>query len=491
MEFQGMYIDGQFTPKTAADRLMAVVNPATGETIAEVPQGTREDTEAAIEAARRAFDAGPWRQSTGPQRARVLFRIADELRRNAARLAELETLNMGKPLAESEFDVADAAAAFEYFGGWATKIYGDVNPVPDNAFSFTVKEPVGVCGLIIPWNYPLMMAAWKIAPAMAAGCTVVLKPAEATPLTALELAKLFDGIEELPKGVVNVVTGLGPEAGACLAESSKVDKVAFTGSTEVGRLIMTAAARTNLKKVTLELGGKSPNIFFADSDFEAAVEGALFGCFVNQGEVCSAGSRILVQKSIYDKFLGAMVEKTKTIKVGPGMDRGNKLGPLVTHEHLDRVESFVSAGKKEGAKLVHGGGRITGGSHGNGYFLEPTIFADVSNGMKIAREEIFGPVASVIRFDTEEEAISIANDSVFGLAGAVWTRDIYKAFRVVRSVRAGIMWVNHMQPCYVEAPWGGFKQSGIGRELGRYGVENFLESKVVHVNLNESAIGWY
>lgn len=490
MKTYPVYVNGEFSECSSVKR-MDIFDPASGAVIAQVPECTRREMESAIDSARRAFDDGPWRASTGQQRARVLFKIAEGIRKNAAKLAELETLNMGKPLTESEFDVADAATCFEYFGGWATKIFGDVNPVPDNAYSFTTKEPVGVCGLIIPWNYPLMMAAWKLAPALAAGCTMILKPAESTPLTALELARILDEIDELPKGVVNIVTGLGEEAGACLAESHKVDKIAFTGSTEVGRLIMQAAAKSNLKKVTLELGGKSPNIFFADSDFEAAVEGALFGCFVNQGEVCSAGSRILVQDSIYDRFVDAMIQKTKTIKVGPGMDRENKLGPLVTSEHLERVQSYVNAGKKEGASLVYGGKRFEGGPLAKGYFMEPAIFSNVTNSMKIAREEIFGPVASVIRFRDEEEAVKIANDSPFGLAGAVWTRDIFKAFRVVKSIRAGIMWVNSMQPCFVEAPWGGYKQSGIGRELGRYGVENFLENKLVHVNLNEAALGWY
>lgn len=486
MKTYQMYINGEFT-NGSSGKLMDVYNPATGEVIAQVPESNKADTESAIDSARQAFDKGDWKNATGQQRARVLFKIAEGLRAKADELAVLETENMGKPIVESEYDLSDAATCFEYFAGWATKIFGEVNPVPDNAMSFTVKEPVGVCGLIIPWNYPLLMAAWKIAPALAAGCTMVLKPAEATPLTVLELAKILDNIEELPRGVVNIVTGYGEVAGATLAESRKVDKVAFTGSTEVGRLIMKAAADTNLKKVTLELGGKSPNIFFADSDFEAAVEGALFGCFVNQGEVCSAGSRILVQRPIYEKFVEAMIAKTKTIKVGSGMNRDNKLGPLVTQEHFDRVTGYIKKGQEEGAKLVFGGNRV-----GNsGYFVEPTIFADVKNSMTIAQEEIFGPVASVIPFDDEDEAVSIANDTPFGLAGAVWTRDIYKAFRVVRAVRAGILWVNHMQPTFVEAPWGGYKQSGTGRELGKYGVENFLESKLIHVNLNEGPMGWY
>lgn len=489
MKSYQMYIGGEFT-QGSTTKVMDVYNPATGEVFAQVPEANRQDMKSAIAAARDAFDNGPWRQSTGIQRANVLLQIANGLRARAAELAELETLNMGKPLTESEYDLGDAATCFEYFAGWATKIFGEVNPVPDNAVSMTMKEPIGVCGLIIPWNYPLLMAAWKLAPALAAGCTMILKPAEATPLTVLELAKILDSIEDLPKGVVNIVTGYGEEVGAELAENHDVDKVAFTGSTEVGRLIMKSAADSNLKKVTLELGGKSPNIFFADSDFEAAVEGALFGCFVNQGEVCSAGSRILVQKPIYEKFVEAMIAKTKTIKVGPGMDRENKLGALVTQEHLDRVMGYVGKGKAEGAELVYGGERL-GNELAKGYFVAPTIFAGVNNQMTIAREEIFGPVASVIPFEDEAEAVQIANDTPFGLAGAVWTRDIFKAFRVVKAIRAGILWVNHMQPTYCEAPWGGYKQSGTGRELGRYGIENFLESKQVHINLNEGPMGWY
>jgi len=489
MQTYQMYVNGEFTNATS-NKMMDIFNPATGEVFAQVPQASREDMDQAIAAAHDAFYKGEWKQSTGQSRARVLFKIAEALRQHADRLAELETVNMGKPLLESEYDLADAAACFEYFAGWATKVFGDVNPVPDNAMSFTLKEPIGVCGLIIPWNYPLVMAAWKLAPAIAAGCTMVLKPAEATPLTVLELAKILESIEELPKGVINIVTGLGTEVGAALAESNKVNKIAFTGSTNVGRSIMRAAANTNLKKVTLELGGKSPNIFFADSDFEAAVEGALFGCFVNQGEVCSAGSRILVQKSIYEKFVEAMITKTKTIKVGSGMDRENKLGPLVTEVHMNRVLEFVKKGSEEGATLAYGGNRI-GGSLEKGYFIEPTILTNVSNSMTIAREEIFGPVASVIPFEDEAEAIQIANDTPYGLAGAVWTRDIFKAFRVVKAVQAGILWVNHMQPTFVEAPWGGYKQSGIGRELGRFGIENYLESKLVHINLTEGPMGWY
>jgi betaine-aldehyde dehydrogenase len=334
------------------------------------------------------------------------------------------------------------------------------------------------------------MAAWKIAPALCAGCTVVLKPAEATPLTVLAFAKLLDGLDDLPPGVINIVTGDGPEVGAELAENPDVDKIAFTGSTQTGRSIMHAAADSNLKRVTLELGGKSPNIFFADADWEPAVEGAVFGVFVNQGEVCSAGSRILVEKSIHRDFVDAIIAKAKTIRLGDPLARETRMGPLVTAAHRERVLRYVEQGKREGASLVLGG-RTPAGAHSDGAYLEPTIFDRVDPNMTIAQEEIFGPVVSVIPFEGEKQAIAIANATPYGLAGAVWTRDIFRAFRAVRKLRAGIVWVNHMQPTYVEAPWGGMKMSGAGRELGRGGAENYLEQKQVHINLNENAVGWY
>lgn len=479
------YVNGQWVGGSTGETF-PVYDPSTEEIIAHVASASSADVDHAVGAARAAFDSGPWPQTTAQDRGRILFKLAEKVRQNAAMLVELESRNTGKPIIEAEFDVADVATCFEYYGGLATKVTGNVLPVPANALSFTLREPVGVAGQIIPWNYPLLMAAWKVAPALAAGCTCILKPAEQTPLTALQLAGWVEEIG-VPPGVVNVINGIGETTGAALVAHPGVDKIAFTGSAAVGKVIVKSAADT-LKRVSLELGGKSPNIFFADADWEAAVDGALFGIFINQGEVCSAGSRILVERSIYSKFVDAMTEKAKRIKLGPPLDRNTKMGPLISKEQYQRVTSYMEIGKTE-AKVAAGGGRAR--QFSKGYYVEPTIFYDVQNSARIAREEIFGPVASVIAFDDEKEAIRIANDTPYGLAAAVWTRDIFKAFRVVKSFRAGIIWVNHMQPTYVEAPWGGYKQSGFGRELGPWGLEEYLETKQVFVNLEETPIGWY
>jgi betaine-aldehyde dehydrogenase len=480
-----MYVNGE-SVEAASGKYFPVFDPSTEEIIAEVPDANERDVDRAVSAAKAAFESGPWPQTTAQERGRILFRLAERVRKEAAALAELEARNSGKPIVEAEFDISDVATCFEYYGGLATKVLGHVNPVPDNALSLSLREPIGVAAQIIPWNYPLLMAAWKLAPAIAAGCTCVLKPAEQTPLTALVFAGYLADAG-LPPGVVNIITGFGETAGAPLVKHPDVNKVAFTGSAAVGKLIVKMAADT-VKRVTLELGGKSPNIFFADADFEAAIDGALFGVFINQGEVCSAGSRILVEKPIYSKFVDAMAAKAKSIRLGFPLARETKMGPLVSKEQFDRVRSYQELGKKE-AKIATGGGRP--GGFARGYYVEPTIFYDVDNSARIAQEEIFGPVAAVIPFADEAEAIRIANATPYGLAAAVWSRDIFKAFRMVKAIRAGIIWVNHMQPTYVEAPWGGYKQSGFGRELGPWGIEEYLETKQVYVNLNEQPIGWY
>lgn len=482
------YINGRWVSSVSGST-REIRDPGNGELLAKVAESGREDMRQAILAAREAFDRGPWRKTTALERGKSLFKVADAIRAQAKELAELEVRNCGKPLAEAEFDVADAANCFEFYGGLATKIHGETMQVPANSVSFVVREPIGVCGQIIPWNFPLLMAAWKLAPALAAGNTCVLKPSELTPLTALKLAEIFMRMEFYP-GVVNIVTGPGAGAGEELSENAMVDKVAFTGGTVTGRKVM-ASASSNLKKISLELGGKNPNIVFADADFEAAVDGVLFGAFANQGEVCSAGSRVLVEKSIQGPLVNALLSKVGKIKLGHGLQAGVKMGPLVSSAHREKVEAYIKIGREEGAKLLCGGKRPEGKEFEKGFFLEPTIFDQVNPRMRIAREEIFGPVLAIISFESEEEAIQIANDTEYGLAAAVWTRNLNKAMRVLQQVRAGITWVNTYHPTYNELPWGGYKQSGIGRELGLYGIEEYLETKQININLDEAPIAWY
>ncbi len=475
------YIEGEWVDAKDGGRF-DVVDPATGEAIATVPDAQPVDAERAIDAARRAFDDGPWSATSERERGRILLRAAEIVRREHERLAEMETRDSGKPIGEAREDIAEVAFMFEYYGGWATKISGEIPAVGPDAMSLVVKEPVGVTAAIVPWNYPMMMAVQKVAPALAAGCTVILKPAEQTPLTALEIPTILEEAG-LPPGVLNVITGFGPTAGSPLVHNRKVDKVGFTGSREVGKIIMREGADT-LKRVTLELGGKSPNIFFADASFDDAVEGTCNGIFWNQGEICSAGSRVFVERSIYDEALQAMVDRGRRVKVGAGLDPETTMGPLVSKEQQERVMGYIELGKKEAKLALMGEGPSDPGLAG-GYFVPPTIFYDAANDMKIAREEIFGPVMTVLPFSDVDEVIGLANDNDYGLAAAVWTRDIKKALNTAKALKAGIVWINDSQPAPTEAPWGGYKQSGVGRELGPYGLEDYLEVKHIYVNLAE------
>jgi betaine-aldehyde dehydrogenase len=482
-----MYVDGRW--KLAADGgTRDLINPANGETIATVAEGNERDAEEAIRAARKAFDEGPWGSTSAADRAALLLRVADRIDDCREEFTRIDTLNNGKPLREAEYDVIDAANCFRYYAGLATKPHGQTFDVPAPSQTFTVREPIGVCGQIVPWNYPLLMAVWKLAPALAAGNVCVLKPAELTPLSTLRLAAIFEELE-FPAGVVNIVIGAGTTVGHALAASTLVDKIAFTGGTKTGRSIMQAAT-SNLKKISLELGGKSPNVVFADADFDTAVDYALFGIFANSGQVCSAGSRLIVERSIHDKLLDRIVERARKIRVGDGFDPNSEMGPIISPVHRERVESYIATGREEGAKLLCGGERL-GGSLANGNFIAPTIFDGTKPDMRIVQEEIFGPVLVVQTFEDEADAIRLANDTVYGLAGAVFTQDVAKAHRVIRKMRAGITWINTYHPTYNEAPWGGYKQSGIGRELGTYGYDAYTEVKQINVNLDVAPSGWF
>jgi betaine-aldehyde dehydrogenase len=484
-----MFVDGNWVSSNKGDT-WDVINPANQEVIAKVPLADEEDTRMAIMAARRAFDHGPWRKMSQVDRGKLLLALAQEIRKHSEELAKLETLNCGKPIRESRFDISDTADCFEFYGGLADKINGDIVPVPDsNIFAMVLREPVGVVGQIIPWNYPLLMAAWKLAPALATGNCCVLKPAEITPLTALELGKLIKNVG-FPDGVVNIINGLGPVAGMELGKNEHVDKIAFTGSVDVGKQLMVAAAG-NVKKISLELGGKSPMIVFDDADFPLAVDWVQFGIFINQGEVCSATSRLYVQEKIHDKFVEALTRKTKRVRIGNPLDESTEMGPIASEKQLNKIMSYIDIGKKEGAEVAYGGTRLSKGELSRGLYVSPTIFTRVKNDMKIVQDEIFGPVLTVTKFKNEDEAIALANSTRYGLAGGVFTRDINRAFRIVKELRAGILWVNSSQPCFNQLPWGGFKQSGIGRELGKYAVEEYTQLKQVTFNLNESPLGWY
>jgi phenylacetaldehyde dehydrogenase len=479
-----MLIDGQWV-EAASGKTFKTVDPSTEEALAECAAGDKEDIDRAVRAARRAFEGGPWRRMTASERGRVLWKLADLIEARTEEFAQLETLDNGKPLSVARVaDVPLVVDHFRYYAGWATKVEGETIPVSvPGMFSYTLREPVGVIGQIIPWNFPLLMAAWKLGAALACGNTVVLKPAEQTPLSALHLGELLDDAG-IPPGVVNIVTGFGETAGAALSTHPDVDKVAFTGSTDVGREVMRAAAGT-LKRVSLELGGKSPNIVFADADLDQATEGAASAIYFNHGQCCCAGSRLFIERKVYDKVLPRLVEYSKSIKLGPGMDPATQMGPLVSSEQFERVNGFLASGKQAGAKVATGGGRPQ--EFSRGYFVAPTVFTDVKPDMKIVRDEIFGPVVCAIPFKDPEEVVAAGNDSAYGLAAAVWTRDVQKAHRIAQDMRAGTVWINCYNAFDAAAPFGGYKQSGFGREMGKAALELYTQIKTVWVNIGASA----
>lgn len=486
-----MYINGEWVDGTGT-RIIKSINPADGSVIDEIKEASVDDTELAIEAARKSFyESREWRDMDTQSRSDILLKIADKIEERLEDIARVESMDNGKPLREAEADVDDAVHCFRYYAGLIRTPEGGCYGVNQNFGKMTsleVREPVGVCALITPWNFPFLMGVWKLAPALAAGNSIIFKPSSDTFLSIIKIFEIFDEIG-LPKGVVNLVVGAGGTVGNKLAESNLVDMVTFTGSTSVGQGIMRAAAG-NVKKIGLELGGKSPNVIFADVDIEAAVEWAMIGIFFNQGEVCCAGSRIIIEKSIKDKFVERFVERANNMTLGNPLNNPD-MGPLVSEKHMQDVLNYVELGKKEGALLRCGGYRYTEGECAKGFFVRPTIFDECTSDMRIVQEEIFGPVVTIQTFETEKEAIELANDTIYGLAGAVFTNDLTRALRVIKEIRAGITWINCYNPAFSEAPWGGYKMSGIGRELGVHGLEEYQEVKQININMNPGTLGWY
>ena len=484
-----LFIDGKFVDAESG-KTFETPNPSTGETLAEVAEADKADIDKAVVAARRAYE-GKWSKMSARDRGRLLYKLSQLIEEHSAELAALETADNGKPIRESTYvDLPQVVENFEYFAGYATKIEGETIPVPGEMFNYTLREPLGVCGQIIPWNFPLLMAAWKLAPALAAGNTVVLKPAEQTPVNAMELAKLIQEAG-FPDGVVNILPGYGETAGAALASHPGIDKIAFTGSTEVGKIIAREAAQ-NLTKVSLELGGKAPNIIFADADIEQAVNGAMMGIFFNQGQVCCAGSRLFVAEEIKDEFLGRLKEKAGKIVVGDPMNTATHMGPQVSDEQLCRIKGYVDIAREEGATVLMGGeSPKLEGDFQKGYFFQPTIFSEVKNQMRVAQEEIFGPVTSAITFKDEDDLLKQANETIYGLSAGIWTQDITRAHRFAKAVHAGVVWINTFNMFNAASPFGGFKQSGYGREMGKHALELYTHIKSVWVDLSGKPIGWF
>jgi phenylacetaldehyde dehydrogenase len=472
-----LFINGAFVDAKRG-KTFPVYNPATGETLAHVAEGDGADIDIAVAAARRAFESGPWPALSPSQRARLIYKLADKLEERLEDFALLESLDNGKPLAVARVaDVPMSVDNLRYMAGWATKLVGESIPIPGEFHAYTRREPIGVVGQIIPWNFPLLMAAWKLGPALAAGCTIVLKPAEQTPLTAILLAEIAAEVG-FPPGVINVVPGYGETAGAALSAHPGVDKVAFTGSTEVGKLIVKAAAG-NLKKVTLELGGKSPNVIFADANIAEATQGAAFGIFFNMGQCCTAGSRLFVERSVFDEVTHGIAAAAKAMNVGHGLDSRTDIGPLVSDEQLARVTGYIASSISEGARTLAGGTRVGD----RGYFVEPTVIVDTKPHMKVMQEEIFGPVVCATPFDDPSDILGVANDTIYGLAAGVWTKDVSKAHKVAAALRAGTVWVNCYNVFDPALPFGGFKQSGWGREMSHNALECYTETKSVVVKL--------
>ena len=475
---QKLFINGKWV-NSISGKTFATLNPSTGQEICQVAEADSADVDLAVKAARKAFESGPWKKMSAAERGRRINKLADLMEQNLPELAALESLDNGKPLRDSlNADLPLSIKAYRYYAGWCDKTHGKTIPVEGEYFCYTKHEPVGVVGQIIPWNFPLLMTAWKWAPALATGCTIVLKPAEQTPLTALRMAALAQEAD-IPDGVINVVPGFGPTAGAAITSHMDIDKVAFTGEGSTGQLVMQAAAKSNLKRVSLELGGKSPNVVFADADLDAAVEGAYFGLFFNQGQCCCAGSRLFVEEKIHDAFVEKLVARAKKQRVGDPFDMATTQGPQISQEQCDRIMGYIDIGISEGANLLSGGKRV-----GNkGYFIQPTIFDGVKDNMRIAREEIFGPVMNILKFKDVDEVVQRGNKTFYGLAAAIWTKDITKAHRLANSLRAGTVWVNCYDVFDAAAPFGGFKMSGIGRELGEYALSLYTEVKTVYINL--------